>query len=101
MNEDRQLDAEKMAALGELESIYVSKSKEEASYFRFEGQSISEAYGDKLLTRAPDKMIDILQGNLMLAYRDMVIYCNVNKYGVEDTSKRPKDQDPNYIIIDI
>ena len=81
--------------------MYESGSKEEAKHFNFSGQSISEVYGDKLITRAPDKMIDILQGNLMLAYRDMVIYCNVNQYGVEDISKRPKDQDPNYIIVDI
>ena len=46
-------------------------------------------------------MIDMLQGNLMLAYRDMIIYCNVSKYGVEDISKISKDQDPNYVRVDI
>ena len=81
--------------------MYATGSESEARHFNFSGQSISEAYGDKLITRAPDKMIDILQGNLMLAWRDMVIYCNVNQYGVEDISKIPKDSDPNYVIVDI
>ena len=34
--------------------------------------------GEEIIERAPDKMIDILQGNLMVAFRDLVIYCNVN-----------------------
>ena len=46
-------------------------------------------------------MVDILQGNLLLAYRDLLIYCNVNQYGVEDPEKIPRDQDPNYVIVEI
>ena len=46
-------------------------------------------------------MIDILQGNLLLAYRDLLIYCNVASYGVEDPEKIPRDQDPNYVIVNI
>ena len=58
-------------------------------------------FGEEIIQRAPDKMIDMLQGNLMLAYRDLVIYVNVNQYGVEDERLIPRDQDPNYIVIDI
>ena len=46
-------------------------------------------------------MVDILQGNLLLAYRDLLIYCNVASYGVEDPSKIPQNQDPNYVIVNI
>ena len=48
-------------------------------------------FGDKIIGRAPDKMIDILQGNIVLAYRDLLVYCNVNKYGVEDFTKISSD----------
>lgn len=37
----------------------------------------------------------------MLAYRDMVIYCNVNKYGVEDPDKAPKGTSDNQNFVDI
>ena len=56
---------------------------------------------DDIIVRAPDKMVDILQGNLLLAYRDLLIYCNVNQYGVEDPEKIPRDQDPNYVTVKI
>ena len=63
--------------------------------------SISEMFGDEIIDRAPDKMVDFLQGNIMLAYRDLIIYCNVNDYGVEDITKIPAGNDPNYVIVDI
>jgi len=58
-------------------------------------------FGDEIIERAPDKMIDILQGNLMLAFRDLVIYCNINQYGIDDISKIPAESDPNYVSVDI
>ena len=48
-------------------------------------------FSDKIIDRAPDKMVDILQGNIVLAYRDLLVYCNVDKYGVEDFTKIPSD----------
>ena len=38
--------------------------------------------GDDIIQRAPDKMIDFLQNNILLAYRDLLIYCNVEKYNI-------------------
>ena len=49
-------------------------------------KSIYEIFGDELVNRAPDKMVDLLQGFLMVAYRDSIIYVNVNQYGVVDES---------------
>lgn len=45
-------------------------------------QSVSEKLGDSLIVRAPDKMIDVNDGCILLAYRDLLIYTDVAKYGV-------------------
>ena len=34
--------------------------------------------------RAPDKMIDYLDGHILLAYRNSIVYLNVSKYGIDD-----------------
>lgn len=36
------------------------------------------------MKRAPDKMIDYVQGCILLAYRNSIIYLDVSKFGVED-----------------
>ena len=42
------------------------------------GKSINEEYGENMVDRAPDKMVDLLQGNLILAYRNVLIYVDIN-----------------------
>lgn len=92
-----------MIELGELPSQIAQGSAGKLIHFKFpeDKKSVSEMFGDKIIDRAPDKMIDMLQGNLLLAYRDLVIYCNINQYGVEDTSRIPAGQDPNFVKVDI
>ncbi len=46
-------------------------------------------FGENLIDRSPDKMIDILDGVILLAYRNSIIYVSVSKYGVDDFSKCP------------
>ena len=41
-------------------------------------KSVSQLMGDRIIERAPDKMIDYLQGFILLAYRDFIVYCNVS-----------------------
>ena len=55
------------------------------------GKSLNDMFGDKLIDRSPDKMIDILDGMILLAYRNSIIYVNVGKYGVDDFSKCPQE----------
>ena len=35
-------------------------------------ESVYEIFRDNLITRAPDKMIDYFQGNIMLAFRNCI-----------------------------
>ena len=42
------------------------------------GKSINEEYGENLIDRAPDKMVDLLQGRLILAYRNVLIYADID-----------------------
>ena len=60
-------------------------------------RSVNEIFGDVLINRAPDKMIEFVQGFVMLAYQDHLVYFNVNKYGVEDDSYIPKDSHENFV----
>ena len=59
--------------------------------------------GDDIIQRAPDKMIDFLQNNILLAYRDLLIYCNVEKYNIQDPSNAPKNtsEDSHFIDVEI
>lgn len=38
-------------------------------------------------------MINYLQGFILLAYRDFIIYCNVREYGIDDETKIPRTLD--------
>ena len=55
---------------------------------------------DTIIERCPDKMIDYLQGFILLAYRDFIIYCNVTEYGIDDESKIPRtfDQEDSQFV---
>ena len=67
-------------------------------------QSVFSLVGDRCVQRAPDKMIDFLQGSILLAYRDTIIYCNVDPYGVEDPEQiQPStvSTDSNFVEVDI
>jgi len=48
-------------------------------------------FGDNLIDRSPDKMIDILDGMILLAYRNSIIYVSVSQYGIDDFSKCPQE----------
>ena len=54
-------------------------------------RSLNDMFGDQLIDRSPDKMIDILDGVILLAYRNSIIYVSVSKYGVDDFSKCPQE----------
>ena len=50
-------------------------------------------FKDEIIKRAPDKMIDYLQGYIMVAYRNSIIYLNVSQYGIDDeTDKKVRDE---------
>ena len=42
--------------------------------------NVSTFFSDKIINRAPDKMIDFLQGNILLAYRNLIISADVSEY---------------------
>jgi len=55
-------------------------------------------------------MIDYLQGYILLAFRDTIIYCKVSDYGEEDVVKNPESrpsgdlssaEDPNFFSVEI
>ncbi len=61
-------------------------------------------FSDQIIHRAPDKMINFYQGNILLAYRDLIVYVRVNEYGVDDPSKIPsnvEDRDSNFVHINV
>lgn len=39
---------------------------------------------DDLIVRTPDKMIDYLDGYILLAFRDSLIYFKVSNFGVQE-----------------
>ena len=55
---------------------------------------------DRIIVRAPDKMIDITDGFIVLAFRHSLVYFQVNDYGVEDLDKTKKytSSDNQYFI---
>ena len=40
---------------------------------------VNELFSDQIIDRAPDTMIDILDGNIILAYRDCILYTNIKE----------------------
>ena len=38
----------------------------------------------EIINRAPDKMIDVQDGYIMLAYRNVLILCSIKEHGVDD-----------------
>ena len=65
---------------------------------------VNEMFSDQIIRRAPDKMIDFLQGNILLAYRDLMVYVRVSEYGVDDPSKIPsnvEDRESNFVHINV
>jgi hypothetical protein len=65
---------------------------------------VNEMFSDEIIRRTPDKMIDFLEGNILLAYRDLIVYVRVSKYGVDDPSKIPSDgvdRESNFVHINV
>ena len=50
-------------------------------------ESVYEIYRDKLIVRAPDKMIDYFDGFIMLAFRSVIFYVKVDGKRIEETDK--------------
>jgi len=48
--------------------------------------NVSTFFSDKIINRAPDKMIDFLQGNILLAYRNLIISADVSEYVRDEPS---------------
>ena len=46
-------------------------------------------------------MIDFLQNNILLAFRDLLIYCNVEKYHIDDPENAPKNPNEDSHFVDI
>ena len=67
----------------------------------FNKRSVSEMHGEEIVVRAPDKMIDFLQNNILLAFRDLLIYCNVEKYHIDDPENAPKNPNEDSHFVDI
>ena len=44
----------------------------------FARQNVNELFGKDIIKRAPDKMIDIIDNHILLAYRNSIIYLDVN-----------------------
>ena len=47
-------------------------------------ESVNEIFSERIIKRAPDKMIDFLDGHILLAYRNSIFYLDVSDYGVID-----------------
>ena len=47
-------------------------------------ESVNEIFSERIIKRAPDKMIDFLDGHILLAYRNCIMYLDVSDYGVVD-----------------
>ena len=63
-------------------------------------KSVNQIMRDDLIVRTPDKMIDYLDGFIMFAFRDSLVYFRVSQFGVQDIneSKQYADSDnPRFI----
>ena len=108
--ENDRTDLEIIKKLGELnksddnvfaEDENLAKVNEIKGIKHLKYKSVSSIFGDNLIKRSPDKMIDLLQGYIMLATQDQIMYFNVNPYGVEDESKAKPGPDENLIEVNI
>ena len=58
-----------------------------------------------MVDRAPDKMIDFLHGHVLLAYRNTIIYIDVNHFGIDKPEltipSEYSKSDRNFIQVDI
>ena len=54
-------------------------------------QNVSELFGKDIIKRAPDKMIDIIDNHILLAYRNSIIYLDVSQYGIYNDDIRVRD----------
>ena len=50
----------------------------------FPNQNVSELFAKDIIKRAPDKMIDIIDNHILLAYRNSIIYLDVSQYGIDN-----------------
>ena len=66
------------------------KATEESEDDFKRSMSVSQIYEKDLRTKLPDKMVDILQGYLLIAHSGAIIYVNIKDYGIEDDKKIPK-----------
>ena len=118
VNEDKTEDVKILQRLGELKSEYNSLALREAfrsakmkddvdddmltTMTAANRKSVNEIFGDEIIMRAPDKMVDLLQGFIMVAYRDAIIYVNVNPYGILDENKLPANaKDNSFYEVDL
>ena len=111
IHENKTEDVKILQRLGELKSEYNSQALKEAfrsakikddvdddlltTMTAADRKSVNEIFGDEIIRRAPDKMVDLLQGFIMVAYRDAIFYCNVNPYGVVDETQLPSNAKDN------
>ena len=67
--------------------------------------SVSQIFKERIIRRAPDKMIEYLQDHILLAYRNSIIYIDLSRYeicGGNDISTIPAEYrtiDSHFFII--
>ena len=82
-------DIQEMQALGEFRSMYDTNKLKQSALDRarsVKDQSVGQIFGEAIIERAPDKMIDFLDNHILLAYRNSIIYMDVSSYGVIDNN---------------
>ena len=47
-------------------------------------KSVTELLKEPIIVRTPDKMIDYLNGYILLAYRDLIVYINVTDINIDE-----------------
>ena len=82
-------DIAQMAALGEFRSefnkLHTTTGLNASKLARTDcEESVNEIFSERIIKRAPDKMIDFLDGHILLAYRNSIFYLDVSDYGVID-----------------
>ena len=58
-------------------------------------------FKDEIINRAPDKMIDVQDGYIMLAYRNVLILCSIKEHGVDDDYQQHEDNEQEGKFYDI
>ena len=81
-----------MQALGEFRSEYDTSVAQKSRTIFASQKSVSQIFEGELVDRAPDKMIDFLQGHVLLAYRNSIVYLDVSNFGIDEPELTlPKD----------